>query len=101
TPVSLQWGQAGVPSTQAGRLVVGIPDIEGTAEAAASLADRDDRLLAPRNGEESEMNEDENGSGIKKLAHCTDSEQFVKTFSRQAIVLIGNSPDRWGREEED
>jgi hypothetical protein len=99
-PVSLQWGQAGVPSTQAGRLVVGILDIEGTAETAASLAERGDRLLAQRNGEESGLNEDENGSGMKKLAHSTDSENFVKTFSQQATVLIGTPPDRWRQEEE-
>jgi hypothetical protein len=99
-PVSLHWGQAGVPSTQEGRVVVGIADIQSTAETAASLAERDGRLLAARNGESSRMNEDENESGIKKLAHCTDLKRFVKTFSQQASVQAGDSPDRWRREED-
>jgi hypothetical protein len=38
-PVSLQVGQAGVPSTQVGRIAFGISDIESAARIAASSAE--------------------------------------------------------------
>ena len=47
-PVSLHWGQAGVPRTQRGRMVVGIIDIECSAETAASQSERDGLIVGPR-----------------------------------------------------
>lgn len=49
-PVSLHLGQAGVPRTQRGRIVVSIADIEGLAETAACPAKRNCLVLAPEKG---------------------------------------------------
>lgn len=47
-PVSLHWGQAGVPRTQRGRMVIGIIDIECSAETAASQSERDGLNVSQR-----------------------------------------------------
>jgi hypothetical protein len=51
-PVSSHRGQAGVPRTQDGRVVIGTIDIEDLAETAACPAERDGLLVGPRNGDE-------------------------------------------------
>jgi hypothetical protein len=66
-PVSLQLGQAGVPSTQVGRIVVGIADIEVPAEPAFSPARRDYRFVSQKIDEESGMNQDENWNGNEEF----------------------------------
>ena len=51
-PVSSHLGQAGVPSTQDGRVVIGTNDINGLTETVACPAERDGLLVGPRNGDE-------------------------------------------------
>ena len=59
-------------------MVVGIIDIDYSAETAASQSERDGPFVSARNDEESRMNEDEDAVRDEKLAHCTDSHRFVK-----------------------
>jgi len=94
-PVSLQIGQAGVPSTQVGRIVVGIADIEVPAEPASSPARRDYRSVAQGIDEEIGMNQEVNWNGTEEFrALYRFKKNCQKLFFRPPLRGKSVSHDR-------